>query len=372
MNKKNTKDKIIDSAIELFSKKWFETVSVAEICRNAGVSNGVIYRYFKNKKVIFEYLLNLLLEYIEEITSTLQGNTSSEKLQDFSEKLFKIAIEKKSLVTIFREGQFRFPEYEEKLRNIYMKTLSDIFNKKISEVEYLYLLSPMRFVNIRYAYNALKTPIDNLKKYLLNGFFDYKLNDLEKLFSKPKFIKYKKDNKTKSKLLDSGIKLFGENGYFNVGIYDITKEAGFSVGTFYLLFDSKDEFLEEIVKIIGKKARDFLNTNQIDSLNPLEKIIRNIYNFILFFKKYHNYYLILREAEFVVNKEVVEYYNFYEKMYKKLFESFNYKDNILLANIFVGYNHYIGIESIFSKNIPSIKIFLKQFSKYLSNGIKHI
>ena len=50
MRKKlNVKDKIIKSAIELFSKNWYETVSVAEICRHAELSNGVFYNYFNFK-----------------------------------------------------------------------------------------------------------------------------------------------------------------------------------------------------------------------------------------------------------------------------------------------------------------------------------
>jgi len=44
-----TKDRLIESALESFSERWYETVSVAEICRNANLSNGVFYRYFKDK-----------------------------------------------------------------------------------------------------------------------------------------------------------------------------------------------------------------------------------------------------------------------------------------------------------------------------------
>ena len=45
MSKRRTKtlEKLIDASRDLFSSKWFETVSVAEICREAGVSNGVFY-----------------------------------------------------------------------------------------------------------------------------------------------------------------------------------------------------------------------------------------------------------------------------------------------------------------------------------------
>ena len=46
---KDTPDKIRRAALKLFSTRWFETVSIAEICREAEVSNGVLYRYYSNK-----------------------------------------------------------------------------------------------------------------------------------------------------------------------------------------------------------------------------------------------------------------------------------------------------------------------------------
>ncbi|OQY41639.1 MAG: hypothetical protein B6227_04365 [Fusobacteriia bacterium 4572_74] len=48
--KKNTKQKIIDSAIDLFSKDSYGKVSIAQICKNAKISNGIIYNYFRNKE----------------------------------------------------------------------------------------------------------------------------------------------------------------------------------------------------------------------------------------------------------------------------------------------------------------------------------
>jgi AcrR family transcriptional regulator len=49
--KSSSEQRILDTAIDLFSRKWYGTVSIAEICRAAGLSNGVFYRYFENKEV---------------------------------------------------------------------------------------------------------------------------------------------------------------------------------------------------------------------------------------------------------------------------------------------------------------------------------
>lgn len=47
-----TKQKIILSALKVFSEKGYYNVTVDEIAKSAGVSTGIAYRYFKNKKDI--------------------------------------------------------------------------------------------------------------------------------------------------------------------------------------------------------------------------------------------------------------------------------------------------------------------------------
>jgi Transcriptional regulator len=50
----SSKGRLVQAAIEQFSAKWYGTVSVAEICRAAGLSNGLFYRYFQSKEEIFQ------------------------------------------------------------------------------------------------------------------------------------------------------------------------------------------------------------------------------------------------------------------------------------------------------------------------------
>jgi TetR/AcrR family transcriptional regulator, fatty acid metabolism regulator protein len=54
MPKKAVKRKlIIQAAIEVFSKKDFQTAAISEIAQRAGVADGTIYKYFKNKEDLF-------------------------------------------------------------------------------------------------------------------------------------------------------------------------------------------------------------------------------------------------------------------------------------------------------------------------------
>ena len=78
-------ERIREAALELFSSYWFESVSVAQICRHAGVSNGVYYRYYRSKDELFEYLLEDFLQRFGTDLASVGGATRSERLARFVE-----------------------------------------------------------------------------------------------------------------------------------------------------------------------------------------------------------------------------------------------------------------------------------------------
>ncbi len=58
------KEKIIDSGFELICEKGYYNTNTAEIAKNAGVSTGIIYQYFKDKHDIF---IEALKKYADNI-----------------------------------------------------------------------------------------------------------------------------------------------------------------------------------------------------------------------------------------------------------------------------------------------------------------
>ncbi len=53
-----TRDHILASASDLFSKRGYDATGVAEICQAAGVSKGAFYHHFPSKHIVFLTLLN--------------------------------------------------------------------------------------------------------------------------------------------------------------------------------------------------------------------------------------------------------------------------------------------------------------------------
>lgn len=103
--KTQTKDKIFDTALDLFSKKGYDSVSVRTIASEVGIKESSIYNHYSSKKYILMSILNYFEEYFkgnplddENIRKLLEENPEefyhqgSEmfKQQIFEEKILKI------------------------------------------------------------------------------------------------------------------------------------------------------------------------------------------------------------------------------------------------------------------------------------------
>jgi TetR/AcrR family fatty acid metabolism transcriptional regulator len=77
MHKKAARRKdIIEAAIEVFSKKDFNNASISEIAQRAGIANGTIYQYFKNKEdLFFSIPIEKTNEFRSQIELHLEGIT---------------------------------------------------------------------------------------------------------------------------------------------------------------------------------------------------------------------------------------------------------------------------------------------------------
>jgi len=53
MKKKERKQQIMQAAIEVFGRSSYRDANISEIARKAGVAEGTIYQYFKNKQDLF-------------------------------------------------------------------------------------------------------------------------------------------------------------------------------------------------------------------------------------------------------------------------------------------------------------------------------
>ncbi len=104
MAKNNKKELIINAAIKVFAQKGFYTANVADVARQAGVADGTIYLYFKNKDDLLISLFETKMEEILERFSSLVKNKQSakEKLYQFIDLYFQMIEEDQNLAEVFQ------------------------------------------------------------------------------------------------------------------------------------------------------------------------------------------------------------------------------------------------------------------------------
>ncbi|MCP4178796.1 MAG: TetR/AcrR family transcriptional regulator, partial [bacterium] len=57
-----TKTKIVDAALEVFSGYGFHGTTMNKIAKHTGLSNGLVYHYFPSKEKLFYYLVDSALK----------------------------------------------------------------------------------------------------------------------------------------------------------------------------------------------------------------------------------------------------------------------------------------------------------------------
>ncbi len=84
------KEKIIKAGFDLICENGYHSTNTAEIAKEAGVSTGIVYQYFKDKRSIF---LAALEEYGDDVFFPMLKNNNDFKIDDF-DKVMKDMIKK--------------------------------------------------------------------------------------------------------------------------------------------------------------------------------------------------------------------------------------------------------------------------------------
>ena len=123
---------IIDAAIIAIAENGYHHAQVSKIAKQAGVADGTIYLYFKNKEDIlisvFQEKMGLFVESLQEIIQI--GESSTDKLSQMIENHFKVLAIDRHLATVTQlELRQSNKELRIKINTIlkeYLKLLDDI------------------------------------------------------------------------------------------------------------------------------------------------------------------------------------------------------------------------------------------------------
>lgn len=98
------KPQIINAAIKVFAEKGFYNSKVADVARAAGIADGTIYLYFKNKD---DLLISLFETKVGELLETFNNallafKTARDKLNEFIRLYFQLMEEQQDLAEVLQ------------------------------------------------------------------------------------------------------------------------------------------------------------------------------------------------------------------------------------------------------------------------------
>ncbi|SDL04072.1 transcriptional regulator, TetR family [Maridesulfovibrio ferrireducens] len=103
-----------------------------------------------------------------------------------------------------------------------------------------------------------------------------------------------KSKQTKKELMDSAEELFGLKGFIATTVAEITTHAGYSKGSFYRHWVSKDKLFLEIVEnklAAYRSSRD----NRLDEAQSLEEVMHIIWDFLEIIVRDYNWAKVFLE-----------------------------------------------------------------------------
>ncbi|MCI9379212.1 MAG: TetR/AcrR family transcriptional regulator [Eubacterium sp.] len=125
-----TKEKILMTALRLFAKDGYEAVSVSTIAGELGITKGALYKHYKNKRDIFESIVQRMFEIDTERSQHYE--VPKEKYEDAPMNYEKVLIEN---IKNFTAAQFRFWTEDDFASNFRkMLTLEQYRNTEMAEL----------------------------------------------------------------------------------------------------------------------------------------------------------------------------------------------------------------------------------------------
>jgi len=105
--------------------------------------------------------------------------------------------------------------------------------------------------------------------------------------------------RTRQRLIDAAEQVFGELGFHNAGIVEITQRAEVALGTFYLYFPDKKAIFDDLVRTLNSRLRRTISERVRDIDDRLEQEVAGFETFFEFVREHRNLYRVILQAETV-------------------------------------------------------------------------
>ena len=143
-----TKEKILLTSLKLFAQDGYEAVSISKISGELGMAKSALYKHYKNKRDIFDSIINRMDELDYE--RAREYNMPEGNMDEIIKGYRKISIDK---IRIYTEVQFKHWT-EEEFPSLFrrMLTLEQYRNQEMADLYQKYLVSgPIDYMTYLFA-----------------------------------------------------------------------------------------------------------------------------------------------------------------------------------------------------------------------------
>ncbi|MFT6166431.1 MAG: AcrR family transcriptional regulator [Vicingaceae bacterium] len=165
---KSKKDLILETALELFAEKGFSATSTSKIAKEAGVSEGLIFRHFSNKDGLLKSILNLGKERsLTLFDGVAEKEQPLEKLKYILQIPFKIPENEYPFWKLLYAIKWQSDKYDEEISHQLKSVVIEIFSqleyvKPELEAEFVMMLFDGMATAVLLKNNKESTAIENL------------------------------------------------------------------------------------------------------------------------------------------------------------------------------------------------------------------
>ena len=370
-----TELRLIESALKLSIRKRHDSISVAEICREADLSNGVFYRYFSGKDELERRLLDDAMGRIGRAIYAAADNPHPERrLGLLAESLAGCGGIDPALLAVFHEGRYRFADCRRRIHELFQEGLSRALERKAIFPEDVFSIGSPYFCAVRRALQSVPVVESTVSAIVLRGAFPDLDFEEERVFAPPEAPPPPDGISRLSEALSSaGETLFSKKGFTATNVHDIASAAGCSVGAFYLYFPSKDSFHGQLVQRLYADLERFVSANLPEGLNRLERELRRLWLFALRVRADRNRRRLLQEAEFVSPRATDA---FRESMVSSVWNSLLAEpgfdpslDTRTTTEFLLGLAQAVGLDPEISPSDDTLRYEIASLGRLLAGGI---
>ena len=188
-----TRDKILETALKLFSKEGYLGATTREIAKEAGIAEVTLFRYFPSKENLFEQTINKysFLPQLRGLLPEIMDIPYESALKAVAERFLDTLMLRKDCIRIMNSEIQRYPE---KIHKTYLAFLDEVYRTIASYFSAMQKKGVLRNFDTEFAARAF-----------FGMFFSY--FNVEELLMRRK---YRKSTDLDKRIIDAFVDIFAK------------------------------------------------------------------------------------------------------------------------------------------------------------------